>query len=102
MAKKYSLSDLYSNNKVINRIIAIAVFFIIAGAVFYHIVEKLNWVDAFYFTVVTLATVGYGDIAPHTNLGKIFTIFYILVGITIFLALARGILLKIVKKRIKR
>ncbi len=53
------------------------------GAVFYHIVEKLSWLDSFYFSVITLATVGYGDITPHTNLGKIFTMFYVIVGIGI-------------------
>jgi hypothetical protein len=53
------------------------------GMVFYHFVEKLSWVDAYYFCVVTLSTVGYGDITPHTSLGKIFTTFYIMVGVII-------------------
>lgn len=61
--------------------LAIAVISI--GTVFYHFVEKLSWVDAYYFSVITLATVGYGDITPHTDLGKIFTTFYVLCGIGI-------------------
>lgn len=56
---------------------------LITGTVFYHIVESLTWVDSFYFSVVTLATVGYGDITPHTDLGKLFTAFYILIGVGI-------------------
>ena len=56
------------------------------GMLFYHTVEDLGWVDAFYFSVVTLTTVGYGDIAPQTDLGKIFTVFYILTGIGIMFA----------------
>lgn len=51
------------------------------GVLFYHHVEGLSWIDAYYFCVVTLATVGYGDIVPHTDIGKIFTTFYILFGV---------------------
>lgn len=53
------------------------------GSIFYHIVEKLSWLDSVYFSVITLTTVGYGDITPHTDQGKIFTIFYVIVGIGI-------------------
>jgi voltage-gated potassium channel len=53
------------------------------GAVFFHWTEHLSWVDAFYFCTVTLTTVGYGDIVPVTDAEKIFTIFYILIGIGI-------------------
>ncbi len=53
------------------------------GTIFYHFVEKLPWLDANYFSVVTLSTVGYGDITPHTDAGKIFTIFYIFTGVGI-------------------
>lgn len=61
----------------------LAISVITIGTVFYHFVEKLSWVDAYYFSVITLATVGYGDITPHTDIGKIFTTFYVLCGIGI-------------------
>lgn len=61
----------------------LAIGVITVGTVFYHFVEKLSWVDAYYFSVITLATVGYGDITPHTDIGKIFTTFYVLCGIGI-------------------
>ena len=56
---------------------------LLAGTLVYHFVEKLSYVDAYYFCVVTLATVGYGDITPHTSFGKIFTTVYILIGVGI-------------------
>lgn len=82
------LKALQDNISYRNVVIA-ALGFIVAGAVFYHFVEDMRWLDAFYFTTITLATVGYGDFVPHTDAGKIFTIFYVLIGITIFVVLAR-------------
>lgn len=64
-------------------LVAIALITVMTGTIVYHIVEKLTWVNAYYFSVVTLTTVGYGDIVPHTNFGKIFTTFYIFVGVGI-------------------
>ena len=56
------------------------------GTIVFHFAEGWKWLDSFYFSVITLATVGYGDFTPHTDVGKIFVIFYIISGIGIFLA----------------
>ena len=53
------------------------------GVLFYIRVEGWSLIDSIYFCVVTLGTVGYGDITPTTDVGKIFTIIYILVGLSI-------------------
>ena len=53
------------------------------GTVAYSVLEGWTPVDALYFSVVTLATVGYGDFHPTTEAGRLFTIVYILVGIGI-------------------
>ena len=51
------------------------------GTWFYARFENWRALDAFYFTITTLTTVGYGDFAPKTDVGKIFTVFYIFVGL---------------------
>ena len=53
------------------------------GTLFYHSVEGWGWLDSFYFSVITLATVGYGDFAPQTDVGKLFTVVYIFLGLGI-------------------
>ncbi len=69
------------------------------GGVFYRLVEGWSWIDSFYFTVVTLTTVGYGDITPETAAGKIFTMVYILIGIGVLVALVTEIGNNIVASR---
>jgi voltage-gated potassium channel len=59
---------------------------IVSGTAFYSLAEGLRVVDAFYFSVVTLTTVGYGDFAPETDVGKLFTAVYVLLGIGILLS----------------
>ena len=57
-----------------------------AGATFYHFVEGWRWLDSLYFSVITLATVGYGDFSPKTDAGKIFTMLYVFIGIGLLFA----------------
>jgi voltage-gated potassium channel len=54
---------------------------IVLGSWFYMRVEHWTFLDSVYFSITTLATVGYGDFSPQTVAGKIFTIFYIIIGI---------------------
>ena len=58
---------------------------ITVGAILYHWLEGWGWLDSFYFVVITLTTIGYGDLAPTTPLSKLVTIFYGLNGIVILL-----------------
>lgn len=84
----------------------IAVSVLGLGTVFYHFVEKLSWLDSWYFSTITLTTVGYGDITPQTALGKLFTTFYVLFGVGIIGAtlniLVRGAAERRIQKRRER
>ncbi|MFH1520941.1 MAG: potassium channel family protein [Candidatus Micrarchaeota archaeon] len=51
---------------------------------FYMHFENLSLVNAIYFVSATITTVGYGDIIPQTDLGKIFTVFVLFSGVSIF------------------
>ena len=59
----------------------LVVFTLLSGALFYRAVEGWSTVDAFYFSVTTLTTVGLEDIAPSTTFGKLFTAVYIFAGL---------------------
>ncbi len=54
---------------------------ILGGTLGYRIIEGWRWLDALYMTVITLATVGFGETYPLSDQGRIFTIALILAGI---------------------
>lgn len=56
------------------------------GTVVYRYLEGWTWTTSFYFSVCTISTVGYGDFYPTTDLSRLFTAVYILVGVGIALA----------------
>lgn len=61
---------------------AIALFGVACiGTLWYRFVEGWSWSDAVYMTVITLATVGYGETNPLGNRGRLFTISLILMGV---------------------
>jgi voltage-gated potassium channel Kch len=61
---------------------------LVAGTLIYPILEGWSFVDSLYFSVVTLATVGYGDLHPTTDIGKLFTVLYILSGVGVLVVFA--------------
>jgi len=67
------------------KLLYLTMFVVGFGTVVYRFLENWSWIDCLYFSVVTLTTVGYGDFAPVTTGGKLFTIFYIIIGLGVIL-----------------
>lgn len=70
-----------------------------AGTVFFHYVEGWGWIDSYFFTVVTISTVGYGELVPATPLGKIATTLFIFVGLGVFAVAIQQFALYHMKRR---
>lgn len=60
---------------------------LIVGTIFYNQVEDMRLIDAFYFSAMTITTVGYGDFVPTTDAGKMFAVAYSFIGIGMILSL---------------
>jgi hypothetical protein len=79
--------------------LSILLIVILGGIIGMMAIEHLSLLDAFYFIIVTLSTVGYGDIHPLTPLGKLFAIAIILIGVICFLGVAADIVEFMVERR---
>lgn len=73
-----------------NILISTVILTLLIGTLFYNYVEGWSVLDSVYFSVITLTTVGYGDLVPITDAGKIFTMFYVFLGIGIIFAFIRA------------
>ena len=67
-----------------NTVIISLITVVVSGTLFFHHVEGWSWLDSYFFTVVTISTVGYGSLVPVTPLGMIGATVFIFVGLGIF------------------
>ncbi|MFH1823548.1 MAG: potassium channel family protein [archaeon] len=65
--------------------VALIILILGIGTIQFHYAEDWSWEDSFYFTGMTMTTVGYGDFVPTTAPTKIFTVFYSILTIGVFL-----------------
>ena len=70
--------------KLVYPILVILVLLTI-GTIYLHNNESWSYVDSFYFSTITLTTVGYGDLVPTKDSSKIFISIYAIFGISVML-----------------
>ena len=80
-----SVASAFRRDPQFRSLVFLVVITLLGGTVFYSLEEGWSVVDAFYFSVTTLTTVGLGDLTPKTTLGKLFTVIYIFAGLSIIL-----------------
>ena len=84
------------------QIALVALVTVLLGSETFMHLEHVPFIDALYFSVVSLLTVGYGDVTPHTTEGKIFVMVYLLVGIGIMAVFVETLLRHAVATRVIR
>ncbi|GAA3639458.1 potassium channel family protein [Flavivirga jejuensis] len=72
----------FFRNKIYTAVLLLVLILLI-GITGYKMVSDYSWVDAFYMTVITMTTVGFGEVVPLDDQSKIFTIFLILASVVI-------------------
>ena len=80
-------------------LIVLLLLLLFGGAIFYWEVEGWSVLDAIYFCVMTMSTVGYGDFAPTTVFSKIFTIVFTVLSIGVFAAVVSKVVQLILERR---
>ena len=70
------------------------------STVFHTVVEGWSPLDSLYFSVIAASTVGFGDFAPQTEIGKAFTIFFVLIGVGLLVLLGSRVASGMVATRV--
>jgi voltage-gated potassium channel len=73
-----------------------------AGVIGYHILEGYTWLEALYMTAITLSTVGYQEVRPLTQTGRIFTIVLLGAGLGVVLYTAVAVAEQVVEGEFQR
>ena len=63
--------------------VILLVFLLIIGVLGFKVISEYTWIDSLYMTVITITTVGFGEVQPLDDDAKIFTIFLILTSVII-------------------
>lgn len=61
--------------------IALSLLILVTGTAGYMIIEDWRFLDALYMTIITISTVGYREVNQVGDIGRVFTIFLVLIGV---------------------
>ena len=67
--------------------LALIILYYICGSVFYWKYCRFSFIQSIYFVTVSVTTVGYGDVVPHDNFSRMFTVFYIGLGMVLIVGI---------------
>lgn len=81
--------------------VLLAVFLVGLGTAGYMVIEDWTIMDSLYMTVITLSTIGYGEVNPVSQPGRIFTLFLIVMGVGFFLYVIGNVVQFLVEGRIR-
>jgi voltage-gated potassium channel len=77
--KRFPIISIIARSQLLYALIAIFVVISI-GAFGFHLIEGFSVLDSIYLATETVTTVGYGDLSPKSTTGRVFAIFFMLVG----------------------
>ncbi|MGD8974551.1 MAG: potassium channel protein [Desulfobacterales bacterium] len=81
--------------------VALSVLIVVVGSVGYMIIEDWNFLDALYMTVITISTVGYREVNQVGDVGRIFTILLVFIGVGFTMYVAAAVVQFMVEGRIR-
>lgn len=79
-------------------LLVLVLMMLLSGTIFYVKQEGLSVIDALYFCITTLSTVGHPSFEPQTTFGKVFTMIYIVGGTGLFMGLIIYLAYALIKK----
>ncbi|MHA1410871.1 MAG: potassium channel family protein [Candidatus Odinarchaeia archaeon] len=87
--------------KLIGILVIILVAMAFSGTLIFSYTEGWSLFDSFYFTMVTMIAIGYGDLAPITPIGKVTSIFLGAIGIIVFFIII-ALIVRVILYKVKQ